>query len=312
MDPSNNPSSPKNNSNDNSNNNSNNSIIDISFDISTDVSLNDETGLGYIIDVSANETTFITPQPNLYIPQIYEDLSINIVTIDDNESILSQIRVCASQIKCENFHGKGSIEDYNELFTAAAQIANDTKTIELDINIDGFNEFASAADDLSALFHSFTMKLQSVSIIDDKIFLNSILVALQKIVNLSNTFARFKETILATNTIEIPKSISTTSAIISQVSDEIDCAMKYINNFVVPDSNLIDAALSDSDKLIITKATSTIESWNSIVKNGVSVTMYNNSNVQYITQENNNYYSKATILKATTLSLRNKFNFYNI
>jgi hypothetical protein len=69
MDSSNNPSSPKNNSNnnsnDNSNNNSNNSIIDISFDISTDVStdvsLNDETGLGYIIDVSANETTFITP-----------------------------------------------------------------------------------------------------------------------------------------------------------------------------------------------------------------------------------------------------------
>ena len=40
--------------------------------------------------------------------------------------------------------------------------------------------------------------------------------------------------------------------------------------------------------------------------------MYNNSNVQYITQQNSNYYSKATILKATTLSLKNKFNFYNI
>ena len=88
--------------------------------------------------------------------------------------------------------------------------------------------------------------------------------------------------------------------------------MKYINNFVSPDLSLVEAALSDSDKLIIKKATSTIESWNSIVQNGVSVTMYNNTNVQYITQQNSNYSSKATILKATTLSLRNKFNFYNI
>ena len=277
-----------------------------------DVSLNDEIGPGFNIDVSENEVIFVTTDPNLYIPQIYEDLSINVIIVDDNESILSQIRVCASQIKCENFHGKGSIEDYNELFTAASQIANDTKNIELDINIDGFNEFASAADELSALFDGFTKKLQSVSIIDDKLFLNSILVALQKIVNLSNTFGEFKKTILATNTIEIPKSIATTSSIISQVSDEVDCAMKYINNFVSPDLNLIDAALSDSDKLIITKATSTIESWNSIVQNGVSVTMYNNTNVQYITQQNSNYSSKATILKATTLSLRNKLNFYNI
>uniref|UniRef100_A0A6C0EXZ3 Uncharacterized protein n=1 Tax=viral metagenome TaxID=1070528 RepID=A0A6C0EXZ3_9ZZZZ len=295
--------SPKNNST--NTNSTNTSIVD-------DVLIY-ETGPGFINDVSENEVIFVTPEPNLHIPQIYEDLSINVIVVDDeNESILSQIRVCASQIKCENFHGKGSIEDYNELFTAASQIANDTKNIELDINIDGFNEFASAADELSALFHGFTKKLQSVSIIDDKLFLNSILVALQKIVNLSNTFAKFKETILATNTIEIPKSIATTSSIISQVSDEVDCAMKYINNFVYPDSSLINATLSDSDKLIITKATSTIESWNSIVQNGVSMTMYNNTNVQYITQQNNNYSSKATILKATTLSLRNKFNFYNI
>ena len=313
MDSGNGSGSPKNNSNStNTNSTNSNSNSNSNIDI-VDVSLNDETGPGFIIDVSENEVIFITPDPNLYIPQIYEDLSINIIVVDDeNESILSQIRVCASQIKCENFHGKGSIEDYNELFTAASQIANDTKNIELDINIDGFNEFASAADELSALFDGFTKKLQSVSIIDDKLFLNSILVALQKIVNLSNTFGEFKKTILATNTIEIPKSIATTSSIISQVSDEVDCAMKYINNFVSPDLNLIDAALSDSDKLIIKKATSTIESWNSIVQNGVSVTMYNNTNVQYITQQNSNYSSKATILKATTLSLRNKLNFYNI
>ena len=306
MDSSNNES--KNDSNDsdsNSNSNSNNSV-------NFDISLNSEVGNGYIIDVSTNEIQFVTTQPNLYIPQIYEDLSQNIILIDDNDSILNEIKTYASLIKCENFHGKGSIDDYNELFIAAAQIANDTKTVELDINIDGFNEFAAAADELSNLFHSFTIKLQSVSIIDDTKFLSSILVALKKIVNLSNTFAKFKEAILATNTIEVPKSIYTTASIITSVSEEIDCAMKYIGNFASPDSNLEGATLSSDDKLIIQKATSTIESWNSMVQHGVSVTMTNNPNIQSITTFNNSFSQRSVSLNQMTVNIRNKFRAYNI
>jgi len=214
--------------------------------------------------------------------------------------------------KCDNFHGKGSIDDYNELFAAAAEIANQTKTIELDVNIEGFNEFATAADELSNLFQSFTTKLQTVNIIDDSKFLTSILNALQKIVNLSNNFAKFKETILATSTIEIPQSIYTTAIIINEVSDEVDCAMQYINNFVTPNSNLQNAELSSADKLIIQKATTTINSWNSIVAHGVSVTMSENQNMKYIKQQNTNYIERASLLISTTTNLRNKFNFYNL
>ena len=293
------------------------SNVDVSNDASNDVSylslnetLKSETGPGYVIDVSSNEITFTTTDSKNV--NIYEDLSQNIITIDDNEFILAQIQACAVQIKCENFHGKGSIDDYAELFAAASQIANQTSTISLDIDIEGFNEFASAADDLSALFQNFTTKLKTINIIDDTAFLSSILVALEKIVNLSNSFAKFKETILETNTIEIPKSIYTSSTLISNVSDEVDCAMKYINHFVTPDSSLEGASLSDGDKLIIQKATTTIQSWNSIVEHGVSVTMSNNPTIQYISQQNSKYYTRANQLKSATLSLKNKFSYYNL
>ena len=43
------------------------------------------------------------------------------------------------------------------------------------------------------------------------------------------------------------------------------------------------------DKLIIKKATTTINSWNSIVAHGVSVTMAENQNMKYIKQQNTNY-----------------------
>ena len=282
------------------------------------VPLVSEVGPGYVIDVSTNgitnetDVTFTTGDPNLYVPQIYQDLDQNIVFRDDNEEILNQIKACAIEIKCEDFHGKGSIDDYAGLFMAASQIANQTNTIALDINIDGFNEFATAADELSELFQNFTTKLQKVNIINDTVFLTSILTALRKIVNLSNNFAKFKETILLTNTIDIPKSISATAIAINAVSDEIDCAMKYISNFATPDPTLTKGALSDADKLIIQKATTTITSWNSIVTNGVSVTMANNADIQYITNQNQLYSTRTANLKLATNAIKNKFLYYNL
>jgi hypothetical protein len=195
---------------------------------------------------------------------------------------------------------------------AASQIANQTNTIALDIDIDGFNEFATAADELSALFQNFTTKLQKVNIINDRAFLTSILSALQKIVNLSNNFAKFKETILLTNTIEIPRSISATATAINEISDELDCAMQYINHFANPDPTLIKGSLSSADKLIIQKATTTINSWNSIVSNGVSVTMSNNTDIQFIKNQNDLYSTRTSKIKMATNAIKNKFLFYNL
>ena len=80
------------------------------------------TGDGYVVtnnqtaipDQSVNtNTTFNTTDPVNYVPQIYEDLKESVeYNYDDNvitesDNLVNEIRTYASQIKCEDFHGKG-------------------------------------------------------------------------------------------------------------------------------------------------------------------------------------------------------------
>jgi hypothetical protein len=155
--------------------------------------------------------------------------------------------------------------DYTQLFDAASQIANETSQMQLYVNVEGFSEFGNAADELSKLFSSFILKLQNVNIINDTLFLQSILNALKKIVNLSNTFGRFKETILATSVIKIPKSAHDAKIVIENIMKEINCAVDCINYFVDPTiSKPDDVDLTSDDKDIIHAATTTINNWNSL------------------------------------------------
>jgi len=259
-------------------------------------------------------TTLITTDPNSVV-QITEDLTGIVSTYNDeinsqNGALVAQIQMYAGQIKCSDFHGKGTIEDYTELFQAASKIANDTKQMQLDIDVDGFSEFGVAADELSALFTSFIVRLQNVNIIDDTAFLTSISIALQKICNLSEVFGRFKETILATSTIQMPKSAHDTKVILENVMSEVNCAMKYIGNFVTPDSTLVDANLTSKEQEIISTAISTIDNWNVLCDQGVSIAMSNNSDVQFINSANASLVTQTTTLKNATSLLRTKMNIF--
>lgn len=246
-------------------------------------------------------------------PIITEDLSQTVTVIKDSvedESIVAQIKLCAAEIKCEDFHGKGSVEDYTALFDAASKIVSDVKQVQLDVDIQGFNEFGQAADDLSLLFEGFTKKIQSVNIIDDTAFLQSILSALRKIVHLSNTFGKFKESIVATNTIQLSESVGETKKALELVSDEVQCAMKYIQYFVAPTGDLPQAQLNEVDKNVIRRATTTIEAWSQIYEKGVSVAMNQNEDIQYIHQSNELFRRQAVVLQGTTSQLRNKYSQY--
>jgi hypothetical protein len=88
--------------------------------------------------------------------------------------------------------------------------------------------------------------------------------------------------------------------------------MQYINHFAIADPTLIKGSLSSADKLIIQKATTTINSWNSIVSNGVSVTMSNNTDIQFIKNQNELYSIRTAKLKMATNAIKNKFIFYNL
>ena len=288
------------------------------------------TGNGYVVTnqqgttqdgSEITHTTFITTDNANHAPNISEDLTETVVQYFDDEQVgetsvlLNEIKLYAGKIKCSDFHGKGTIEDYSELFVAAAKIANETKQMQLDVDIEGFSEFGQAADDLSALFNSFIVKLQNVSIIDDSSFLRSVSIALKKIWNLSEVFGRFKDTILATSTVKVPKSAHDTSVILSSVMEEVNCALTYINNFVNTDptaSLLPEAALSADDKKIIDTATSTIDNWNTLCNQGVSIAMTNNPDVQNINQVNTSLKTKTNLLQSYTNALKAKFTNFNI
>lgn len=236
-------------------------------------------------------------------------------TNNENSQLLLQIKDYAGKIQCSDFHGKGTIDDYTSLFTAASRIANETKSITLDVDIDGFNEFSQAADDLSALFTSFIVKLQNVNIINDSEFLRAIVNALRKIYNLSEVFGRFKETIFSTTTIQFPKSSHETKVVLEGVMDEIRCAMQYIGHFVAPDVNVgspVDADLSSEEKNIISEAVATIDNWNVICEHGISIAMENNPDVVYITQASNELKQTTNDIKRATSILRNKFASFHL
>ena len=283
--------------------------------------------VGYVVinnqfsDASGNEhtqTQFITTDPSSDV-QIFQDLSSNTIHYydDSNDSgksaIIAQIKTYAEEIKCSDFHGKGSIDDYTLLFQAAAQIANESSQMQLDVDVEGFNEFASAAEDLSALFNGFIIKLQNVSIIDDTAFLTAVANALAKITNLSNVFGKFKETILATSTIHLPKSAHDTAVLLQEVVGQINCAMTYVTHFVdssVPAPSAAD--LSDEEKGIINAAVTTINNWNILCDQGVSIAMSNDPDIQFINSASQQMKQKTQTLTNATALLRSKLSAFNI
>ena len=75
-------------------------------------------------------TTFSTSMTSTLNVNITEDLSGIVQSFYDDESdptspaslIMSQIKNYASKIKCESFQGKGTVDDYAQLFQAASTI----------------------------------------------------------------------------------------------------------------------------------------------------------------------------------------------
>ena len=293
--------------------------------IVNDLSSSVVNGAGYTITTNTGRDTSGSDITNIIFnaetPNIHEILTQTTSIYNDETDpsgqsvlLLNQIRTYANEIQCSDFHGKGSIEDYTQLFQAAARIANESKQMELNIDIEGFTEFSQAADDLSALFNGFIIKLQNVNIINDTLFLQSIATALGKIVNLSNIFGKFKETVLATSTIQIPKSSHDAAIIINGVMDEVNCAMQYIGYFVDPSSspNLSGAALSAKERNIINKSVETVNSWNVLCEQGISIAMANDIDVQQIQTASSQLKIKTNNLKTVTNNLKSKLASYNI
>lgn len=273
------------------------------------------------VDASGNvdtNTTFTTTATDSDII-VSQDLSGNVDAYFDNTTntqtaaLLAQINDYAAKIQCTDFQGKGTIEDYSVLFNAASRIANESKHMQLDVDIEGFNEFAAAADELSNLFDSFIIKLNSVNIIDDSAFLSAVVNALHKIWKLSETFGKFKQTILATSSIQLPQSTHEARVAIENVAGQLNCAMKYINYFVDGTAPApANSQLSQTEQSIITNAVATIDNWNTLCEQGVSIAMATNADVAFIKNTSDLLKQNTSVLASATSKLRAKLSQYQI
>ena len=293
-----------------------NQTINDGLTITTNIQGTDVSGTMY------TDTSFTTIINNLIDIQIDENLDSqvvitdNITDISSNQSsqLLAQIKTYAQEIQCSDFQGKGTLDDYNELFVAASKIANETKQISLSVDTEGFESFAQAADELSSLFESFITKLSNINIISDIGFLTTVSNALERIVNLSNTFGRFKQTIIATSQIQIPKSALDTNSLLQDVNLQLSCAMNYIQYFVDPTgaSSTVqtNAQLSSDEKQIISKAITAIDNWSELSDQGLTISLATNPQIVGIGESNKRFIEKATSLKNLTLRLKTKLDTY--
>ena len=294
-----------------------------SYDISFVNGMKIVTETGFTSDGTfISEIAAITIDP-LNPVQITIDVSATVQQYNDEvdlsiNSIMQEISMYAGKINCSDFQGKGTIDDYTELFQAASDMAKHAKQTTLNINIDGFKEFGNAADELSALFKNYIVKIENMNVINDMAFLSEILFYLKKIWNLSETFGRFKETILGTSIIKIPKSLEDTRHILDGVMTEVDCAMKYIECFISPES-VADISLccpgshelNTDEKNQIQEAVKTIQKWNYLYNDNVQIAISENADVQFIENANAIIKNTTDMLKNKTAILKGKIKIYS-
>ena len=264
---------------------------------------------------SYGKLTFESTNPDVDVTQILETKVVinNKLTIE-KEKLLNLISSHATEITCSDFKGKGSIDDYKELFIAASNIVESSKNVKLDVDITGLNDFGNTCDELSDIFTSYITKLEKISIIDDLEFLRNVEYNLSKIVKLSNVFSKFKSTIIATSTINIPSTTIETSKKLNKVMDEINCAMNYISHFVEADPHNTDSSfhMGEEDKKTIEKSVGVINSWSQISEYGVKVSMTNNEDIQKINLVSDSLKQNSEKLKGLTSKLKNKLSNFGI
>lgn len=255
--------------------------------------------------------------------KLYEDSNIfdlsEVVTVYDdeigdyniNKKLMDEITNYATKINCSDFHGKGTIDDYSELFNSVSRITSEYKQIQIDMHLEGFDDFSKAAEEMNQLFESFTIKLQNINIINDTHFLITISNALEKMCKLSETFGKFKDIILATTDVQIPKSVHETSELLTDVMIQVNCAMNYITHFVNPNNNpLLNSELSVKEKNIIDNAVKKISNWSVDGEQQVKKIIEDNEDIKVIKQYNESIKKTSDNLKNAVLILKNKLNNY--
>lgn len=95
--------------------------------------------------------------------------------------------------------------------------------------------------------------------------------------------------------------------LLQNVVGQVNCAMTYITHFVDATVPAPDAAkLSTEEQNIIRGAVATIDNWNVLCDQGVTIAMSNNPDIQYISAASDQMKQKAQTLSNATALLQSK------
>jgi hypothetical protein len=94
--------------------------------------------------------------------------------------------------------------------------------------------------------------------------------------------------------------------------EEINCAMQYIGHFVdSSSSNPSGCELSAVEQNVIAQAVNTIDTWNVLCEQGISVSLQHNPDIQNITHASTELKQTTNTLKSATSTLRTKLAQFN-
>lgn len=235
-----------------------------------------------------------------------------ITDYDINKQLINDIKEYASKLNREDFYETGTINDYSQLFESISNMANEYKQLDLNFEIDGFNEFSNTAEQLIDIFESFSRKLQNINIINDTTFLISISIALEKMCKLTESFINFKKTILSLPDIKLPKTICDTTVLLSNVMVDVTCAVNYISHFINPnDTQPLNSEIKLEEKIAIQNAINIINDMNTNMEcYDIKSKLERDEIFKSIIRYNNSIKKSSNILKNATTILKNKIKNY--
>jgi len=171
---------------------------------------------------------------------------------NESKKILCEIDGYIDNIRCDKLTGKGSIDDYKNLFQRVFEYSDEltTQKISLDMDMKKLDKFADSAEQLTKTISDLTIRLKSIVAVNDIKFLNDFRDKVQKISKLYETIDEFQTTIIESSELYIPTTLEQINKKLRKITEEIDSSMVYLDNFTgIIGDNIIPKNALISDKM---------------------------------------------------------------
>lgn len=206
---------------------------------------------------------------------------------EDSKSLVLEIQKLQEKIKCSRFQGKGTMDDYANVFKKIQQYfaAVGDSNVEITIDTENLDNFAEQAKIFSEMFEEILIKFNKVSSVDDSVVLKKIRDDMVTITKMYENIDKFKAIVTGTSSLQIPQTIIDCTEVLNNINSDIACSLSYINYFVdssapMNELQLQRSQLSGDDKKALEFFENSIQVWIDMVNNDGTVAMSTNAYVK--------------------------------